>query len=208
MVDRTLLPSNATAFERTLAATFEPIQAIPVPLEVIVNPWTCPLGILPWLAWQRRVPEWDASWSEVQKRTVVANAFPLHRLAATRWAVVTAISQLGFSVQHQCWFEYGDSPHRFRLQVALSPLQVWTNDNDASLVRLALRAKGAHDRLVAVDTVRTLPASEIKTGAVLITQDDSVFSAVAAEDVVLPPARVRMGAALLLQDDYQFAGAA
>ncbi len=208
MVDRTLLPANATPFERSLAATFERIQSIPVPIRAVKDPQACPLAILPWLAWERQVAEWDAGWTEVQKRTVVASSYDLHRHAATRWAVVTSISQLGFAVQHQCWFEYGDTAHRFRLVVTLGPGQAWTNDNDASLVRLALRAKGAHDRLAAVNVARILPAGGAGIGAVVLIDDAVTFTGTALGDVALPPSRTRLGAAVILQETTQFASAA
>ena len=208
MVDQTLLPANATPMERAVSATFQRISAMAVPIRAVKDPAICPLPLLPWLAWERRVPEWDAGWSEVQKRIVVASSYDLHRHAGTRWAVVKAISQLGFNVQHQCWFEYGDTHSRFRLVVTLGPVQAWTNDNDASLVRVALRAKGAHDRLAQLALVRQSPPGAFCVASALLIEEHVTLIGTTDASAALPPARLAFAAMIQMIEHIQISGAA
>ncbi|MGS0744187.1 phage tail protein I [Glaciimonas sp. GG7] len=51
-VIKSLLPPNTTPQERALEATMARISDIPVPLRQLYNPDTCPINVLPWLAWQ------------------------------------------------------------------------------------------------------------------------------------------------------------
>jgi hypothetical protein len=47
------------------------------------DPWTCPIEILPYLAWSLSVDLWDDKWPEPKKRAVVAASFKNHRLKGT-----------------------------------------------------------------------------------------------------------------------------
>ena len=49
-------------------------RAVPVPNRQLWNPWTCPVGILPWLAWALKVDEWDAAAPEDRKRQIIADS--------------------------------------------------------------------------------------------------------------------------------------
>ena len=54
-----LLPPNASALERAIAATGAGIDTLPVAVRDVWNPATCPVALLPWLAWALAVDEWD-----------------------------------------------------------------------------------------------------------------------------------------------------
>lgn len=90
----TLLPPNATPLERALAKAC----AMPHSPEEIRKLWnhrTCPLHLLPWLAWAWSVDEWDAAWTEAQQRAMVGASIRLHKKKGTVWAVREALLRSG-----------------------------------------------------------------------------------------------------------------
>lgn len=89
-----LLPPNATPLERALATAC----AMPHSPEEIRKLWnhrTCPLRLLPWLAWAWSVDEWDPAWTEAQQRAMVGASIQLHKKKGTVWAVREALLRSG-----------------------------------------------------------------------------------------------------------------
>ena len=91
-----LLPHNATPQERALSEATARIGDVPVRLRDVWNPETCPLDLLPWLAWALSVDDWDAAWSEDQKRGTIAAAIKVQQLKGTVGAVKGALSAAGY----------------------------------------------------------------------------------------------------------------
>jgi phage tail P2-like protein len=110
-----LLPHNATAPERTLEAVTGPAQVPPVLIRAIWDPESCPVELLPWLAFAFSVDVWDAEWPEEMQREVIRRSFEVHQHKGTRKAVERALGALGFNVDLSEWFEYGGDPHTFRI---------------------------------------------------------------------------------------------
>jgi phage tail P2-like protein len=112
-----LLPNNATSLEIALAESIARISDVPVPARDVWNPDTCPANLLPWLAWAFSVDEWDADWTDAQKRAAIKAAVPVQRYKGTIGAVREALAALGFGAQVQEWFNQlpaGD-PYTYRL---------------------------------------------------------------------------------------------
>lgn len=117
----TLLPSNATPAEIALDETMARIGDIDVPIAKLRDPWKCPVALLPWLAWQRRVKTWNPKWPEDVQRQVIAAAPEVHRYCGTPYAVETALGALnldGFTLTE--WFEQAGTPGTFSVDVELS----------------------------------------------------------------------------------------
>lgn len=93
-----LLPPNASALERAIAATGAGIDTLPVAVRDTWNPATCPTALLPWLAWALAVDEWDEAWSEAVKRTVIADAIEVHRHRGTVWSLKKSLAPLGMTI--------------------------------------------------------------------------------------------------------------
>lgn len=132
-----LLPNNATSLERSLVQ----VAALntPVPIRELWNPDTCPITLLPWLAWAVSVDDWDADWPEEVKRQAVRQSFDYHRVKGTAGAVRRAVDLLGAEVAIREWFETGGTPHTFRLLVNASATFInrpLTPVDDAYLDRL------------------------------------------------------------------------
>lgn len=86
-----LLPKNASALERAVSAAigrFDPPARVPALWDAA----TCPLGLLPHLAWALAVDDWDATWGEDRKRAAIANALYIHRHKGTPAAIRRALA--------------------------------------------------------------------------------------------------------------------
>lgn len=155
-----LLPVNATSQERAIEASTARLSDVPVPVRDVWNPDTCPSAVLPWLAWQYSVDQWDATWSDDQKRGVIKASVSVHRHKGTIGAVRSVFTALGFgdviidegrnnkkydgSMRYDGFANYGDSAgwpyYRVRFSKALSTAQA--NQAIAMLANVApLRSK-------------------------------------------------------------------
>jgi phage tail P2-like protein len=94
--ETSLLPYNANEFERCMEGTTSRISDVPVPVRSMWNPQTCPVALLPWLAWAFRVNEWDSSWPEATQRAVIAMSASVHRIKGTVASIKTALAAAGF----------------------------------------------------------------------------------------------------------------
>lgn len=89
-----LLPPNSTPLERALAKACA-MPRSPEEIRKLWNHRTCPLPLLPWLAWAWSVDEWDPAWSEAQQRAIVGASIQMHRKKGTAWAVREALLRSG-----------------------------------------------------------------------------------------------------------------
>lgn len=102
-----LLPPNRTELESRVASS-HPLT-LPVPLRTLWNPHTCPVHMLPFLAWAFSVDHWSPDWPERVKREVIAASFQVHRIKGTRLAVDRALEAMGVDIEITEWFE--TTPH-------------------------------------------------------------------------------------------------
>ncbi|MEI2387476.1 phage tail protein I [Breoghania sp. JC706] len=79
----TILPTNATALERSLARVASRVLDIPVPLADLWSPDRCPVAFLPHLAAALSVDFWSSDWDEAKKRNVIRAAVRHHRIKGT-----------------------------------------------------------------------------------------------------------------------------
>jgi len=118
----TLLPPNASAVERALEASTARLSGVPVTLRQLVDPWTCPLHILPYLAWALSIDTWDSDWPEAVKRARVAQAISIQRRKGTASSVRDVVRSFGGSLAIREWWEMtprGD-PHTFQIVLSLT----------------------------------------------------------------------------------------
>jgi phage tail P2-like protein len=116
----TILPPNASRLERAVdhaaAARFD---ALPVPVDDVWNPETCPADLLPWLAWSVSIDLWDSAWTEAVKRDAIAGAIPEQRRKGTKLSVRRALDRIDPAIGLTEWFEDRDNlePFTFRLDL-------------------------------------------------------------------------------------------
>ena len=101
----TLLPGNDTSLERYAAEALAQIQNVPIPLRQLCNPNTCPVGLLPYLAWAFSVDRWDSKWSEATKRTAIRSSHYIHSRKGTIGALRRVVEPLGFLIEVIEWWE-------------------------------------------------------------------------------------------------------
>lgn len=96
-----LLPPNAPALARAAEGVLrQHLSAIGQPHRALWNPATCPLPLLPWLAWAVGAEDWDRSWNEAQQRSMVAAAIQINKKKGTTWAIKTALHRSGLDNVH------------------------------------------------------------------------------------------------------------
>lgn len=92
-----LLPPNASPLERALVATAAArlAQLDPSVITRLRDPATCPVELLPWLAWAHAVDEWSDDWPEETRRAVIAASIAVHRSRGTVASVRRVIVAFG-----------------------------------------------------------------------------------------------------------------
>lgn len=124
-----LLPINASKQERDLSLTVERSSDLPVLIRELWNPATCPSNALAWLGWALNVDTWDAGWTDIQKRQVIAQSIEVHRHKGTVAAVKRSANSFGASVAITEWHQMNPvgPVHTFTMALAVpgaSPEQV------------------------------------------------------------------------------------
>ena len=95
-----LLPSNRTAWEAAVEQVSAERRALPTHLVSDVwNPDTCPVDMLPYLAWQMSLDIWDDAWPEVKKRETIRKALHLHRIKTTLAGIKAHVELAGSEVK-------------------------------------------------------------------------------------------------------------
>jgi phage tail P2-like protein len=114
-----LLPSNSTQLERALEAAF--YERTIIPLRTLYNAQTCPVHLLPHLAWAWSVDRWDHRWSEATKRSAIAASYYIHARKGTIGALRRVVEPLGYLVEVIEWFETvpKGEPGTFALKVGV-----------------------------------------------------------------------------------------
>ncbi|UNM21703.1 phage tail protein I [Pseudomonas sp. ArH3a] len=100
-----LLPGNSTQLERQAAQALAQIQRVPIPLRQLSNPDTCPLPVLPYLAWAFSVDRWDSNWSEATKRAACRSSRYIHAHKGTIGALRRVVEPLGYLIEVMEWWQ-------------------------------------------------------------------------------------------------------
>ena len=100
-----LLPNNSTPLELQAAQALAQIQRVPIPLRQLCNPNTCPVAVLPYLAWAFSVDRWDSNWSEATKRAAIRSSRYIHAHKGTIGALRRVVEPLGYLIEVVEWWE-------------------------------------------------------------------------------------------------------
>lgn len=116
---RSLLPLNSTPLERAIEATF--VEKTLIPLRTLYNPDTCPVHLLPHLAWAWSVDRWDPNWPEPVKRAAIKASFYIHKHKGTIGALRRVVEPLGYLIEVIEWFKTvpEGEPGTFALRVGV-----------------------------------------------------------------------------------------
>lgn len=116
-----LLPSNASELERLATEAFAQIEHTPIPLRKLWNPDTCPVELLPILAWSFSVDRWSQNWPESTKRAAIRAAYFIHAHKGTIGALRRVVEPLGYLIEVLEWWEETPlgEPGTFRLLIGV-----------------------------------------------------------------------------------------
>ncbi|MDF2073188.1 phage tail protein I [Pseudomonas mendocina] len=116
-----LLPGNAHELERHAAQALAQIERVPVPLRDLWNPDTCPVELLPYLAWAFSVDRWSPSWPESAKRAAIRSAYFIHAHKGTIGALRRVVEPLGYLIKVTEWWQAQPegTPGTFALEIGV-----------------------------------------------------------------------------------------
>ncbi|STJ83659.1 Tail protein I [Escherichia coli] len=139
-MSNSLLPPSASNFMRCAEAVGTRITDIPVDLNTLWSPDTCPVHLLPYLAWAFSVDRWDRNWPEETKRQVIRDAWLIHRHKGTISALRRAVEPLGYLIEVKEWWQLNEEPGTFRIVVGVLDQGI-TNEMYQELERLIAGCK-------------------------------------------------------------------
>lgn len=118
----TLLPPNAPTGTRALEASTARIGGVDTPLRALWDPYTCPIDILPWLAWALSMDAWKSYWTEAVKRERVAQAIAIQRRKGSVKSVYDVVRSFGADITLTEWWQMTPpaTPHTFDLSVVVT----------------------------------------------------------------------------------------
>ena len=117
-----LLPRNATLAERAIEAAMSRMVEVPMRHRDVWNPDTCPIEMLPWLAWGLSIDAWRSSWPEHIKRARVRAAIDIQRRKGTANSVRQVVAAFGGAVHLREWWQQvpPGPPHTFEMVLTLA----------------------------------------------------------------------------------------
>lgn len=143
-----LLPPNATSAERSLEAAMRAGADLSAVGE-LWNPATCPVDVLPFLAWGLAISHWDADWSEAEKRAAISQAIPFHQRKGTRAAVEDVLGRFHPLLSIVEWHEANPrrAPYTFEVRAPAGPGGIdaafLTTETAEAIIRDVAAAKNA-----------------------------------------------------------------
>lgn len=147
---KSLLPINSTQLERAIEAASSDQTVIP--LRSLYNPATCPVHLLPHLAWAWSVDRWDDRWTEAAKRNAVRASFYIHSRKGTIGALRRVVEPLGYLLEVIEWWQTVPEgpPATFALRVGVLDTGI-TEEMFSELERLIDDAKPVSRHMTGLD---------------------------------------------------------
>lgn len=145
MSDASLLPPNASRYERALTGVTSRVSQVPTPLRDLWNPDTCPAELLPWLAWTLGVSAWKPYWSDTVKREQIRQAVEVHRHRGTVQAVRRVVTSFGAALSLREWWESSPvgAPHSFAITLNVNDSSDRSADLQQDIIDEITRVKPA-----------------------------------------------------------------
>ena len=149
-----LLPLNASPQERALEDATARLADLPPSVRSMWTPDTCPAALLPWMAWAFSVDEWDAGWTDAQKRGSIKASLSVHKHKGTVGAVKEAMAGLGFTAELQEWHQTTPAGTPYTFGVTINVDQTgFTQQQIVKLIRTVLATKNLRSHLTSVQPI-------------------------------------------------------
>jgi phage tail P2-like protein len=164
MNESRLLPVGSSPLEVAAARACADIEKTPIPLRRLWNPDTCPVQLLPWLAWAFSVDRWDEKWPEETKRDVIRSAYFIHCHKGTIGAVRRVVEPLGYVINIIEWWENNEQPGTFRLDIGVLETGI-SEEMYQEMERLIADAKPASRHLIGLNIIQDVAGYLFAGGA-------------------------------------------
>ncbi|EEC8144637.1 TPA: phage tail protein I [Escherichia coli] len=164
-----LLPPSASDFLKYTGYATDRITRIPVDLRTLWDPEACPVELLPYLAWALSVERWDKNWPEETKRKVIRESWLIHRHKGTFSSLRRIVEPLGYIISMSEWWETGDPPGTFRLNVGVFEGGL-TEEMYFEIERLIADARPVSRHLVGLNIVQDI-SGKVYTGGMVYDGD-------------------------------------
>lgn len=170
-----LLPPNSTQFERQFSAAFSRISDIETPARSFNLTFVTPKVILPWLAWEKSVDDWQKDWSEEQKRQTISSSYHVHCHKGTVSALERALSSVGYQTQVQEWFNMQPQgqPYTFKIFININQVGV-SSKQMKDLVQIVNNNKNLRSKLAGT-TVVVKSLSKVVIGAASLSGHETDY---------------------------------
>lgn len=155
MSEPSLLPPSASDFMRCVERGTTRLSALPVSLNQLWDPDTCPVALLPYLAWALSVDRWDRDWTEETKRQVIRDAWAIHRHKGTISAIRRVAEPFGYVINVTEWWETGDPRGTFRLDIGVLDVGI-TEEMYTEMERLIADARPVSRHLVGLNIMQDI----------------------------------------------------
>lgn len=138
-----LLPVNATLQERAVEQSTARIQDVPTPLRDLWNPDTCPVELMPWLAWALSLDFWKSYWPEPVKRLRLKEAIKIQRRKGTVRSIRDVASSFGAALSLKEWWQNDPptTPYTFDVLLAVGGDVPATAEYQADIIDEITRTK-------------------------------------------------------------------
>lgn len=117
-----LLPPNASFLERGLEAATARASEVAVDFAPLWDPDTCPVNLLPYLAFALSIDSWAPEWPEATKRARIRTAIDIHRHKGTAKSIRDIIAPFGAQIALREWWQTSPAgtPHTFSVLLSLT----------------------------------------------------------------------------------------
>ena len=184
-----LLPPNATRYERAVDAAIARAGDVPIPLQTLWNPATCPPELLPWLAWALSIDRWSPDWTTAEKRHEVARSIEMQRHKGTPRSIDQVLESFDALLTLTEWFEQSPPAPIHSFNVTL-PLDAAGGDRAtaafaSAIVRDINRIKPLRSHMEFVQELRA-EASMFLVGAGRVAGETRIRASLYAGDPSVP----------------------
>lgn len=167
-----LLPPGSSDLERDIDRASARVGDVAADLGALWNPATCPIELLPWLAWALSTDIWDPDWSEARKRQEVAVAIAVQRRKGTRGTVADLLARFDELLELTEWWETVPPGPAHTFSVIL-PIGAGGGDRATAafaraIVRDVSRVKPARSHFILVQSLQASAEQLIYGGAQLL----------------------------------------
>ncbi len=100
-----LLPPNATKFEHDMDAAIARLGDVPVGVRDLWRAQTCPLDLLPWLAWSLSLDSWKPYWPESVQRERIKQSIKIQSIKGSVKSVRDVVASFGGNLSIKEWWQ-------------------------------------------------------------------------------------------------------